>query len=95
VPSFILIGEPKNQRVYSFLAVDPFFVFDCDVESVYEIRGDSAEDQAFGTEKLSNTLIARRNLSGQALNKAILMQAECYADNGFKDDVLLMSITLK
>jgi serine phosphatase RsbU (regulator of sigma subunit) len=59
------------------------------------IEVEDAEAQAFGTEKLSSTLIAHRNLSGQVLNKAILMQVESYADDGFKDDVLLMSITLK
>ncbi len=59
------------------------------------IEVEDAEGQAFGTERLSGTLIAHRNLSGQVLNNAILMQAESYADNGFNDDVLLMSITIK
>ena len=59
------------------------------------IEVENAEGQAFGSEGLSNTFIAQRNLSGQALNKAILMQAESYAADGFKDDVLLVSITLK
>jgi sigma-B regulation protein RsbU (phosphoserine phosphatase) len=59
------------------------------------IEVEDADAQAFGTEGLSSTLIAHRNLSGQELNKAILMQAESHASDGFKDDVLLMSITLK
>jgi sigma-B regulation protein RsbU (phosphoserine phosphatase) len=59
------------------------------------IELEDADAQAFGTEGLSSALIAHRNLSGQELNKAILMQAESYAIDGFKDDVLLMSITLK
>jgi sigma-B regulation protein RsbU (phosphoserine phosphatase) len=59
------------------------------------IEVENADDQAFGMERLANTLIANRNLSGQELNKSILGQAESYASDGFKDDVLLMSITLK
>lgn len=59
------------------------------------IEVEDADGQAFGTEELSNTLLAHRNLSGQELNEAILMQAEAYAGDGFKDDVLLMSIMLK
>ena len=59
------------------------------------IEVEDADAQAFGTEGLSSTLIAHRNLSGQMLNRAILGQAESYAAEGFKDDVLLMSITLK
>jgi sigma-B regulation protein RsbU (phosphoserine phosphatase) len=59
------------------------------------IEVENAAAQAFGMERLSNTLIAHRNLSGQRLNKAILMQAESYAEDGFIDDVLLMSITIK
>ena len=59
------------------------------------IEVEDAELQAFGMEGLSSTLITHQNLSGQELNKAILTQAEHYADEGFKDDVLLVSITLK
>ena len=59
------------------------------------IEVEDTEAQAFGVERLSSTLIAHRSLSGQALNKAILEQAESYADDSFNDDVLLMSITLK
>lgn len=62
-------------------------------DGLIEVEDTGAE--AFGTESLSSTLIAHRNLSGQELNNAILMHAESYADDGFKDDVLLMSITLK
>lgn len=59
------------------------------------IEVEDARAEAFGTKGLASTLIDCRNLSGQALNKAILSQAEGYAAEGFKDDVLLMSITLK
>ena len=59
------------------------------------IEVESTERQAFGTEGLSSTLITHQNLSGQKLNAAILTQAKHYADEGFKDDVLLVSITLK
>ena len=59
------------------------------------IEVEDAELRAFGTEGLSSTLMTHQNLSGQELNKAILAQAEVYADEGFKDDVLLVSITLK
>jgi sigma-B regulation protein RsbU (phosphoserine phosphatase) len=59
------------------------------------IEVEASDAQPFGTKRLSNALIEHRSLSGQALNKAILLQAESYADDGFKDDVLLMSITLK
>ena len=59
------------------------------------IEVEDEEAQAFGTEKLSRTLVTHRDLSGQELNKAILTQAESYAGDGFKDDVLLMSISLK
>jgi hypothetical protein len=56
---------------------------------------EDTDAQAFGMERLSSTLIAHQNLSGQMLNSAILGQAESYAAEGFKDDVLLMSVTLK
>ena len=59
------------------------------------IEVEDGEGQAFGTEKLSRSLMTHRNLSGEELNKAILLQAESYADDGFKDDVLLISITIK
>lgn len=59
------------------------------------IEVEDADARAFGMEGLSSALITHRNLSGQVLNKALLRQAESYAHGGFKDDVLLMSITLK
>ena len=59
------------------------------------IEVEDADFQVFGTEGLSSALMTHQNLSGQELNKAILTQAEVYADEGFKDDVLLVSITLK
>ncbi len=59
------------------------------------IEVDNVAGRAFGVEGLSGSFRAQRNLSGQALNKAILQQAESYAAEGFKDDVLLMSISLK
>lgn len=62
-------------------------------DGLIEVEDDSG--RPFGTEGLSSTLLEHRNLSGQELNETILLQAESYADDGFKDDVLLMSITLK
>jgi sigma-B regulation protein RsbU (phosphoserine phosphatase) len=59
------------------------------------IEVEDTDAQAFGMERLSRTLIAHQNLSGQMLNSTILGQAESYAADGFKDDVLLMSVTLK
>ena len=59
------------------------------------IEVEDADGQAFGIEKLSSTLMTHRNLSGEKLNKAILTQAESYAGDGFKDDVLLISMTIK
>lgn len=59
------------------------------------IEVEDAKLQAFGMEGLSRTLMTHQNLSGQELNQAILKQAEHYADDGFSDDLLLMSITLK
>lgn len=59
------------------------------------VEVENADGEALGTERLSILLMAHRNLVGQKLNKAILTQAESYAGDGFKDDVLLMSITLK
>ena len=59
------------------------------------IEVEDADEQVFGVEGLSRSLIAHRNLSGKVLNRAILEQAESHAGDGFKDDVLLMSITIK
>ena len=59
------------------------------------IEVEDADSRAFGMEGLSSALLTHRNLSGQFLNKALLSQAESYAHGGFKDDVLLMSITIK
>lgn len=56
---------------------------------------EDAEAQAFGIERLTQSFITHRNLSGQALNRAILAEAESYGGGSFQDDVLLMSITLK
>jgi sigma-B regulation protein RsbU (phosphoserine phosphatase) len=59
------------------------------------IEVENADAHAFGMEKLSETLITNRNLSGQRLNQAILDLAESHGDDGFNDDVLLMSIMIK
>ncbi len=92
----------------TFLGIDDPMPVVCDSESLRLNAGDhfllysdgliEVEDidvQALGMEGLSSTLITHRNLSGQALNRAILGQAESYAADGFNDDVLLMSITVK
>ncbi len=59
------------------------------------IEVENTEGEAFGTEKLSKTLITNRILSGEELNKAILAQAESFAGDGFSDDLLLISLTIK
>ncbi|WP_020674648.1 PP2C family protein-serine/threonine phosphatase [Geopsychrobacter electrodiphilus] len=69
---------------------DRFLIYSDGLIEVEDVAG-----QAFGIERLSRSFIAHRHLSGQALNQAILSEAESYAGFGFQDDVLLMSITLK
>lgn len=59
------------------------------------VEVEDADAQPFGMGRLSDVLSLNRDLSGQPLNRAILAQAESHADDGFKDDVLLMSIALK
>ena len=59
------------------------------------VEVENADGEALGMEGLSTLLMAHRDLIGQELNKTILTQAESYAGDGFNDDVLLMSITLK
>ena len=59
------------------------------------IEAEDAKANAFGVERLSGSLVAYRRLHGQGLNAAILQQAESYAQDGFTDDVLLMSIAIK
>ena len=59
------------------------------------IEVEDAKLQPFGMEGLSSALITQQSLSGQELNKALLIQAESHADETFKDDVLLVSIALK
>jgi sigma-B regulation protein RsbU (phosphoserine phosphatase) len=62
-------------------------------DGLIEVQG--SEQQLFGTERLSLALRKHEKLSGQALNNAILEQAEAFASNGFEDDVLLMSVVIK
>ena len=59
------------------------------------IEVEDSKADAFGVERLSGSLVAYRRLHGQGLNEAILQQAESYAQGGFMDDVLLMSIAIK
>ncbi len=59
------------------------------------IEVEDASQQAFGVGRLTETLMDNRTLCGQALNRAILQQAGSFADDGFQDDVLLMSVALK
>ena len=92
----------------TFLGIDDPMPLLCDSERLQLNTGDhfllysdglieveNADSQAFGMEGLSSALISHRKHSGQGLNEAILRQAESYADGGFKDDVLLMSIMIK
>lgn len=94
--------------VTTFLGIDDPMPLVCDSERLRLNAGDrfllysdglieveDADARAFGMEGLASALILHRNLSGQRLNRALLMQADSYADDGFKDDVLLMSITIK
>ena len=62
-------------------------------DGLIEVQG--TDQQLFGTERLSQTLVENIKLSGQALNKAILERAESFACSGFEDDVLLMSVEIK
>ena len=59
------------------------------------IEVENNKQEIWGVERLSNAMVTHRNLSGQALNAAILEQAESFACAGFNDDVLLMSIIIK
>lgn len=59
------------------------------------IEVEDASQQPFGIESLAKSLITHRTLSGQALNKVILKQAESFGNSGFQDDVLLMSAVIK
>ena len=92
----------------TFLGIDDPMPLLCDSENLQMNGGDrfllysdglieveDAKLQPFGMEGLSSALITHQNLSGQELNQTLLLQAESYADGKFKDDVLLVSITLK
>ena len=94
--------------ITTFLGIDDPMPLLCGSERLHLSSGDcfllysdglieveDAEFHAFGTEGLIKSLIAHQDLCGQVLNKAILTQADHYAHEGFKDDVLLVSITLK
>jgi serine phosphatase RsbU (regulator of sigma subunit) len=59
------------------------------------IEAEAADQQLWGLDRLSVTLLEKRAMHGQVLNKAILAEAESFAANGFQDDVLLMSVSLK
>ena len=59
------------------------------------IEVEDAGQQAFGVDRLTAALVENRGLYGQALNKAILAEANSFAADGFQDDVLLMSVALK
>lgn len=62
-------------------------------DGLIEVQDD--EQRQFGIQNLAGSLIKNKNLSSQALNKAIIKDASEFGGNGFQDDVLLMSITLK
>jgi phosphoserine phosphatase RsbU/P len=59
------------------------------------VEVEDANQQPFGIGNLAKSLITHRDLSGQALNKAILNQAESFGNSGFQDDVLLLSAVIK
>lgn len=59
------------------------------------IEAQRADEQLFGTDRLSSAVIDNSELSGQTLNQALLEQAESFTASGFSDDVLLMNILIK
>ncbi len=59
------------------------------------IEVENAANEQFGLENLSSVLEKYKNLEGQELNEVILSGAESFAEKGFSDDVLLISVTLK
>ena len=59
------------------------------------IEAENVADELYGVERLKQSLAAHGNLEGQPLNQAILDDAEAFAGSGFKDDVLLMSVSVR
>ncbi len=59
------------------------------------IEVEDAAQQVFGIDRLAESLAENSRLSGQPLNQAILDQTRSFAGDGFKDDVLLMSVAVK
>ncbi len=59
------------------------------------IEVENCSQSAFGVEGLTRSLTDHCQLHGQQLNNSILTQAESFGANGFQDDVLLMSISIK
>src|SRR6056297_3343797 len=62
-------------------------------DGLIEVEG--AEQELFGTERLASVLTDHHHLSGQKLNGAVIDQTADFAADGFNDDVLLLSMTLK
>jgi len=59
------------------------------------IEVENAEQKAFGISRLADSVSANQKLSGQSLNQGILEGARSFSEEGFQDDVLLLSIALK
>lgn len=58
------------------------------------IEAENARARAFGMDGLASAFIKYGDLAGQDLNRSIIREAELFADDGFGDDVLLISISI-
>jgi sigma-B regulation protein RsbU (phosphoserine phosphatase) len=92
----------------TYLGIDDPMLLNCNSESIKMISGqrfllysdglieaENADQEQFGVEGLSSLLDKNKSLAGQELNNVILSNTESFTENGFSDDVLLISITLK
>ncbi len=59
------------------------------------VEVENGQRELYGEERLALNLSNNAGLSGQALNRAIIAQAEAFSANGFQDDVLLMSLAIQ
>lgn len=56
---------------------------------------ENERNEIYGEDRLAANLAASADLDGQELNRAIVEQAEAYSNDGFSDDVLLLSVAVK
>ena len=92
----------------TYLGIDDPMLLNCDSESIKMVSGqkfllysdglieaENADQEQFGVDNLSSMFEKYKRLEGQELNEVILSGTESFAEKGFSDDVLLISITLK